>query len=188
MAEPEPVLASTTPASAGAASENGAKKTVWEKQWKTHSVKRGESLGGIADKYNVTLAEIKKWNKIKGSKIIPGQKIKIQTNVKKTIIVSQEENNVAQNNSEPTPQQEEERDGEVVEETAESAPVAETPKSTKQPAQPKYKYYTIQPGDTLWKIANKHEGVSMEQIKKLNSGLKENKLSVGQKIKIKQIG
>lgn len=188
VSEPEPVLASTTPASSGSASQNGTKKTIYEKQWKTHSVRRGESLGAIADKHNVSLGEIKKWNKIKGSKIVPGQKLKIQTTVKKTIIVDQEENNVAQNNSnEPSPQQEEERDETITEESENTASV-ETPKAAKEQIQPKYKYYTVQPGDTLWKIANKHDGVSMEQIKRLNTGLKENKLAVGQKIKIKQIG
>jgi len=54
------------------------------------------------------------------------------------------------------------------------------------PKQPSYKYYTVQRGDTLYKIASA-KGVSIDQIKKLNNGLKENKLAVGQKIKIKQI-
>lgn len=189
IAEPEPVLAANTPAASQAApaSENAIKKTVWENQWKTHSVRRGESLGKIADKYDVSLAELKKWNKIKGSKVVPGQKLKVQTRVKKTILVENTEENVAQSNEqekEVTPQQEEERSPEAI-------AAAEQEKSEKSVAPknstPKYKYYTVQPGDTLWKIANKHDGVSMDQIKTLNKGLKENKLAVGQKIKIKQI-
>lgn len=181
----EPVLASTTSASSGNAKEGTVKKTVWENQWKTHSVRKGESLGLIANKYDVTLAELKKWNKIKGSKVYPGQKIKVQTKVKKTILVEQEEPaNVAQStSSDAAPQQEEERDAATAE-TVETPETRETPAATP----PKYKYYTVQPGDTLWKIANKHDGVSMDQIKSLNKGLKENKLTVGQKIKIKQIG
>jgi LysM repeat protein len=43
----------------------------------------------------------------------------------------------------------------------------------------------VQKGDTLYKIASA-KGVSVDQIKKLNSGLRENKLAVGQKLKIKR--
>jgi len=59
-------------------------------------------------------------------------------------------------------------------------------KQAKNEAVPKYKYYTVQKGDTLFKIASA-KGVSVDQIKHLNRGLKENKLAVGQKSKIKQI-
>ena len=37
---------------------------------KYHKVKRGDNLGEISDKYGVTVAEVKKWNKIKGSNCI----------------------------------------------------------------------------------------------------------------------
>ena len=43
----------------------------------THIVKPGETLGQIADKYNVYVSSIKKWNRIKGSKIVAGQKLTI---------------------------------------------------------------------------------------------------------------
>jgi membrane-bound lytic murein transglycosylase D len=43
----------------------------------THTVKHGETLEKIADKYNVSIAEIKKWNNLNKSKIIVGQKLKI---------------------------------------------------------------------------------------------------------------
>lgn len=189
IAEPEPVVAANTPAAASNASanDNAVKKTIWENQWKTHSVRRGESLGKIADKYDVSLAELKKWNKIKGSKVVPGQKLKVQTRVKKTILVENTDENVAQTKTESgevTAQQEEERSPDAI--AAAEQEKNEKPATPKASA-PKYKYYTVQPGDTLWKIANKHDGVSMDQIKTLNKGLKENKLAVGQKIKIKQI-
>ena len=43
----------------------------------THKVKRGETLGKIADKYNLSVAEIKKVNKLRKDKITSGQKLKI---------------------------------------------------------------------------------------------------------------
>jgi len=42
-----------------------------------HTVKSGQTLGYIANKYGVSLSKLKQWNGIKGSMIRPGQKIKI---------------------------------------------------------------------------------------------------------------
>ena len=42
-----------------------------------HKVKSGQTLSDVADKYGVSLKKLKKWNNIKGSKIIIGQKLKI---------------------------------------------------------------------------------------------------------------
>jgi membrane-bound lytic murein transglycosylase D len=43
----------------------------------THTVKRGESLGSIAKKYHVLVSSIKKWNKLKGDVVHPGQRLVI---------------------------------------------------------------------------------------------------------------
>ncbi len=42
-----------------------------------HKVRRGESLGRIADRYNVSVSSLRKWNGIRGSKIVVGQQIKV---------------------------------------------------------------------------------------------------------------
>ena len=42
-----------------------------------HKVKSGQTLSDVADKYGVSLKKLKKWNNIKGSKIVIGQKLKI---------------------------------------------------------------------------------------------------------------
>lgn len=59
-----------------------SKKQTTEKTEKTknnvHVVKKGETLAHIADKYDVTVAEIKKWNKLKSDEIIVGQKLVIK--------------------------------------------------------------------------------------------------------------
>jgi membrane-bound lytic murein transglycosylase D len=52
----------------------------------------------------------------------------------------------------------------------------------------KYMYYTVKPGDNLWDIANKYEGVSVEQIQQLNKAINTKKLKLGTKLKIKQVG
>ena len=43
----------------------------------THTVKKGESLGSIAKKYHVSVANLKKWTKLKKDTVVPGQKLSI---------------------------------------------------------------------------------------------------------------
>ncbi len=45
-------------------------------------------------------------------------------------------------------------------------------------------YYTIKSGDTIWDIAQMHEGLSVSDIKKINADLDVYKLKAGSKIKI----
>ena len=52
-------------------------KTKIVKKTKFHTIKKGESLGLIADKYNVSISNLKSWNNIKGMTIQAGKKIKI---------------------------------------------------------------------------------------------------------------
>lgn len=47
-----------------------------------------------------------------------------------------------------------------------------------------FSYYTIQQGDTLWDIAQKYPGVSVEDLRRHNKGLKATNLKKGSKIKI----
>jgi membrane-bound lytic murein transglycosylase D len=65
--------------------------------------------------------------------------------------------------------------------------VSTIPKETNNSGD-KYVYYVVQPGDTLWKIANKHEGVSVEDIKKLNNIQDINQIKPGTKIKVALAG
>ena len=181
-------------ASKNNAPEGQTGKVVWETTWKSHRVKKGESLGSIALKYNVSLADIKKWNKMTNTRIAPGQTLKVQNKTKRIISEEKQVTGTTEKPVSETAGNKESGEEENYQKTAETA-LAETSKSgaTPSPKEPakvttpaKYKYYTIQKGDTLVKIANS-KGVSVNQIRILNKGLKENKLAVGQKIKIKQI-
>jgi len=46
---------------------------------KVHKVRRGETLGGIANKNKVSIANLRRWNNIKGNTIRAGQNLKIQS-------------------------------------------------------------------------------------------------------------
>jgi membrane-bound lytic murein transglycosylase D len=56
-----------------------------------------------------------------------------------------------------------------------------TSKQTTPSAIPDSKMYTVQPGDTLWDISRKFQGLTIEKIKSLNN-LNSNKIHAGQKL------
>lgn len=49
-------------------------------QWKTYSVRSGDSLGKIATNYRCSVSELQQWNNLSGSVIHPGQQLKIRVN------------------------------------------------------------------------------------------------------------
>lgn len=46
-------------------------------QKSSYTVKRGDNLGAIARKHGVTVQQLQKWNKLKGTSIKPGQRLRI---------------------------------------------------------------------------------------------------------------
>jgi membrane-bound lytic murein transglycosylase D len=166
--EPSPVIADTAAADGTAGQTT---KVIWEDQWKTHKVKKGETLKSVSTKYGVTSSDIKKWNKLKSSTLKIGQNLKVKVKVKKTITIPKV-TEPADTTSTVTPK---------------VTPPAADPKPTPKPAAPKeeYVYYTVKSGDSLSSIAAKNK-VSVDSIVKLNKGLVPNKIQIGQKIKIKK--
>ncbi|MEN9699843.1 MAG: hypothetical protein RLZZ301_1041 [Bacteroidota bacterium] len=58
------------------------------------------------------------------------------------------------------------------------------PSPTPTPAQPVKKYYTVKPGDTFGRVAQRHN-LSQEQLKRLNPGVHINSIAVGQRLRVK---
>lgn len=71
-------------------------KPKFERKTQYHTIKSGESLGKIADKYNVSIANLKSWNHIKGNTIQAGKKLKIYSDKK---IIVQNESSANKNNT-----------------------------------------------------------------------------------------
>ncbi|TAH24060.1 MAG: LysM peptidoglycan-binding domain-containing protein [Cytophagales bacterium] len=114
-----------------------------------HTVRKGQTIYKIASIYNVSINQLKQWNKLKSNRLKLGQKIVVFKPA-------------AQNNSG-------------------SLAKAPSKKSSNVISKSKIKIHEVQSGDTLWNIAQKYEGVSVEKIKKLNK-LKSNELKIGQKL------
>lgn len=128
-----------------------------------HRVRSGEFLGSIANRYGVKVRDLMEWNNLRNTNIYPGQSLVLHRTITKG--ESEQEKVVAQSTSKPT-----------------TAPVS------KVPPDGKYRYHVVQTGDTLWDIAKKYDGVTVNRLKELNHGLNFNRLKPGQKIKIEVIG
>jgi membrane-bound lytic murein transglycosylase D len=47
-------------------------------KWTSYTVRRGDTLSTIARRHGCSTADLKKWNKLKSTKIMAGQKLKVQ--------------------------------------------------------------------------------------------------------------
>jgi membrane-bound lytic murein transglycosylase D len=144
-----------------------------------HTVRRGDKLGSIANKYNCSVSDLKRWNKIKGKSVYRGQKLAIYTTVKQRIEPRADVKKptdttaVAQNaTASDTVKQE------VLTESSDKKTDKKTIKT------PKIVWHVVQPGDTLWKIAQRYDGVTVQDLKSINK-LKSNALKPGTKLKVK---
>jgi membrane-bound lytic murein transglycosylase D len=140
--------------------ENTNSSTVGKKQV-SHTVLPGQSLAFIALKYNVTVPNIRIWNKLTTGMIYPNQNLAIWIPATQATQTTQV---VAQNTTQKTTT------------TQKVEGSAKTQTSTN------YQYHTIQSGDTLWDIANKYQGSSVDKIKLLNKMTDKTMLVPGQKI------
>lgn len=120
-----------------------------------HVVKSGENLSKIAQDHNCTTDDLVKWNQMNNFTIIVGQKLRIVAPSEETAKIPES-----------------------------SGPSTKLTKPINPSNGQKYIYYTIQPGDNLWGIAEKYEGATVADIKKLNNITNAQRLKPGQKIKI----
>lgn len=170
---------------------------------KVHTVKRGDNLGAIASKYDVSVAELRKWNKIKGNNIMAGQKIRIQktimvtTPVKEEAIAAKEPKEtskasvtanaktaVAANTSEDN---NDVSDSEEQVAANDTKPAVVTPaKRNREVNYEQERMYVVQKGDSLFSIARKHPGVTVENLKNWNK-IQGESIQPGMKLKVLEV-
>ena len=115
---------------------------------KKHRITYGDTLWSIAKRYNVTLNNLRQWNKITGNLILPNQQIIVGKVAPKSPV-------------------EETKPKEETKPTEKNEPTKET-KPADQKTTTEIKQYTIVRGDTLNKIARAH-GVSVAQLRQWNN-------------------
>ena len=135
---------------------------------KIHKVIKGDNLTEIANKYGVTLADIKKWNQLKDNNIALGETIKIIKSEKVTTWVKKE-------TKQP-----------IVEHK--DAIVEIDPKTIKTESNDVEKsnvnYYVVAKGDYLLSIAKKHN-ISVAKLKEWNAII-DNNVKVGTQLIISE--
>jgi membrane-bound lytic murein transglycosylase D len=114
-----------------------------------YKVRSGDVLGSIAIRYGVRVNDIKKWNNLHSNTIRVGQRLNIWIRP-------------------PSPE---------ALARSKQAPSGE-PRTTPQSI-PGSKTYVVQPGDTLWDISRKFEGLTIEKLRSMNN-LDGNKIHPGQ--------
>lgn len=119
-----------------------------------HRVRSGDTLGGIADKYGISVATLKASNKIRGTTIHPGQDLLV-TAAPRGMDTKGLTRMVAFDNVE----------------------------SDATPARRKSAKHVVRRGDTLWSIARKHS-VNMDRLATTNGLQSGSTLSVGQVLRI----
>ena len=122
----------------------------------TYVVRSGDYLGRISSRTGASVSDIRKWNKLKGNTIYPGQKLTVWMPKGK----------------------------EVQPEKVAVAPKKEEKKelATKSTADGSFLTYEVKPGDTLWSIAQKFPGVSADNLKSYNK--MDELIKAGEQLKI----
>jgi len=174
---------------------------------KLHTVKRGDNLGEIASKYDVSIADLRKWNKIRGNNIQAGQRLKIQkttiisspvkeeaiaakdtkdtvitktttvTANAKTAVASTEADTQAEGDAVAAP---------TVDTKTAVAAVKEPTRRSKEVNYEQERMYIVQKGDSLFSIARKHPGVTVENLKNWNK-IQGESIQPGMKLKVIEV-
>lgn len=125
-----------------------------------HTVRRGETLGKISQRYGVSITQLKKWNRLRSNSAPLGRKLRIYSEAR--------EDNTAVAATVP---QSEKNDKPVV---------ATNPKETETT---KPDVYVVQKGDNLSSIARKF-GITVAELKEWNN-LQDNNVMLDARLKLK---
>lgn len=174
-----------------------------------HTVKKGENLGLIAKKYRVSVKQLQSWNNLRTTNLKIGQKLVVFSSgtpltqpgeapvaraahstfhtvksgetlgalskkYKCSVTDLKEWNNLKGTNL-------------SIGQKLRVYPPDQQASTTGSTNNGKYVIYTVKSGDTLWDIARRYDGVTVDQIKKLNNLSKNSQIKPGQKLRIASV-
>ncbi len=185
-------------------------KEIKEQQY--HRVRSGETLGAIANRYKCSVNDLKRWNNLRSNNLRIGQRLIIlpgpgynppaqalssgsqPANSYHTVRSGESLASIASkykchindlrswNNLKTDVIKVNQRL--IVSGQAKSTTATTPTQAAKTSPNQKFIYYTVQKGDSLWEIANKHKGITVEQIRQWNNLGNNSQLQPGQKLKV----
>ena len=165
---------------------NGKYVTIFEPHNKIHYVRSGESLSTIAAKYGCSANQLRAWNNMRAgsSRIYAGGKLVVKVNKPRSVFIEDPVNGSESDDDKQLITDEEKRDIDL------EASVEDNNKNNTGVAmkEEEYLYHTIAPGDTLFSIAKRYTGVSVDDLRELNQISDIKSLKPGTKIKVKVQG
>ncbi|WP_339316181.1 LysM peptidoglycan-binding domain-containing protein [Oceanobacillus sp. FSL W7-1304] len=144
----------TTKSSSSTGSSSSTNTNTSTNKSTTYTVKRGDTLSGIASKHGISLSNLMKWNNLNTTLIYPGNKLVVSKNGAST-------GNSGSSNSSGS---------------------SSSGSSSSGNSSSSSSVYTVKSGDTLSRIAARH-GVTVSNLKKWNS-LSSDLILIGQKLSI----
>ena len=129
-----------------------------EKKWLEHTVKKGETAWGIAQMYNISVIQLKEWNRFGSYALKEGQKLKVFTEFEIQEAAPKRSVNSVEVRVPKKPSRQNISAGSV-------------------------RYHTIQRGETLYSIARKYR-MSVSELKRLNN-MKSDFIRAGKRLKVK---
>jgi membrane-bound lytic murein transglycosylase D len=145
---------------------SGETKTTTRSKTKYYKVRRGDNLGSIANKYDVAVSDIKKWNKLRSNTIAYGKSLKIIT-VETVLLAVKKEPKI--------------EIAVAVVKVAEEAKIVKELKTETTSADIAV-VYIVEKGDNLISIAKKNN-VTVAEIKKWNPLLNKT-IQIGTNVKV----
>jgi len=165
-------------------------KYVEKKVVKVHVVRKNESVASVASDYGMTVTELKRLNRLRSNNLQRGQRLSVNTTVRMKVpvenssIASKPKTTSTNSNSTETSVNDTSLKTATTEIKSDSIADNSPQVNTSTPVKtPKYVYHLVQPGDTLWNIARRYNGVTIEMIKNINN-LRSSELKVGTKLKV----
>ncbi|KUG08215.1 LysM peptidoglycan-binding domain-containing protein [Solirubrum puertoriconensis] len=152
----QPVAAEPTEAQVAVAQAQAQTEAATE-----YVVRKGDYLTKVARERGISIKQLMAWNNLKSEMVAPGQKLRLTE--------------PADNEASPTP------------ETTPTKSAATTANKPAAPSKQRHlapidqRVHIVQPGDTLFNISRRYQGLTVEQLRKLNN-LKSDEVKPGQKL------